>query len=160
MLNRLKENFTKARILSITTLFSYVTGLLRDRIFAQTFGAGRELDIYNTSFIIPDILFYILIAGAFSAAFIPVFTGLLAENKREEANELANTTLNSAVVAILVFGAVAALFMPALARFVAPGFSDSERETLITLSRFMMISPIIMTVSSAFGAMLIGRKTF
>ena len=133
---------------------------MRDRIFAQTFGAGRELDIYNTSFIIPDILFNILIAGAFSAAFIPVFTGLLAENKREEANELANTTLNSAVVAILVFGAVVALFMPALARFVAPGFSDSERETLITLSRFMMISPIIMTVSSAFGAMLIVPENF
>lgn len=161
MLSRLKENFTKgAAILSITTLFSYITGLLRDRIFAQTFGAGRELDIYNTSFIIPDILFNILIAGAFSAAFIPVFTGLLAENKREEANELANTTLNSAVVAILVFGSLAALFMPILAKFIAPGFSEAERATLISLSRFMLVSPIILTVSSAFGAMLIGRKTF
>lgn len=156
-----REKFASgAAILTVTTFFSYLTGLLRDRIFARTFGAGRELDLYNTSFIIPDILFNILIAGAFSAAFIPIFTSLLATNEKEKANQLANTTLNSAVFAILIAGALAAIFMPALAKFIAPGFTDVERATLVSLSRLMLISPIIMTISSALGAILISHKTF
>lgn len=156
-----REKFASgAAILTITTFFSYLTGMLRDRIFARTFGAGRELDLYNTSFIIPDILFNILIAGAFSAAFIPVFTSLLATDEKEKANELANTTINSAVFAIIFVGALAAIFMPALAKFIAPGFNEIERAALVSLSRLMLISPIIMTISSALGAILISHKSF
>ncbi|MBI4994424.1 murein biosynthesis integral membrane protein MurJ [Candidatus Peregrinibacteria bacterium] len=156
-----REKFASgAAILTITTFLSYLTGLLRDRIFARTFGAGRELDLYNTSFIVPDIMFNILIAGAFSAAFIPVFTGLLATGEKEKANKLANTTLNSAVLAILAVGVLAAIFMPVLAKFIAPGFNEIERGTLVSLSRLMLISPVIMTISSALGAILISQKTF
>jgi len=44
-------------VLGITTLASYGMGLLRDRIFAQTFGASRVLDAYNAAFLLPDLLF-------------------------------------------------------------------------------------------------------
>ncbi len=156
-----KEKFTiGAVILTTTTFLSYVIGLLRDRIFARTFGAGHELDLYNASFIIPDILFNILIAGAFSSAFIPIFTGLISTNEKEKANEVANTTLHAAVGAIIFAGIIAAIFMPQLAEFIAPGFSGPERLTLIKLSRLMLISPVIMTISSAFGAMLVSYKNF
>lgn len=167
MLQKLKNIFwrpekfaTGAAILSITTFLSYVTGLVRDRIFAHQFGLGRELDLYNASFIIPDLLLNILVSSALSAAFIPIFTSLFTGGEKEKANELANTVLHGAVFVILVSGIIAAIFMPFLARFIAPGFSAAEQQQLISLSRLMLISPVLMAISSSFGAMLISYKTF
>lgn len=156
-----RERFTEgAAVLSILTLFSYATGLLRDRIFAQTFGAGRELDLYNASFIVPDLLLTILVMSALSAAFIPIFTSLFTKGEHGKASELANTVLHSAFLAIFFIGTVAAIFMPSLAELIAPGFTAAERETLVSLSRLMLISPLIMAVSSALGAMLVSFKSF
>lgn len=156
-----RERFAQgAAILTVTTFLSYATGLLRDRIFAQTFGAGRELDIYNAAFVIPDLVLSILVSAALSAAFIPLFTSLRAQNENEKANELANTTLHCAVFIIVIFGAAIAVFMPWLSKLIAPGFNDAERATLISLSRLMLISPLLMAVSSSLGAMLVSFKTF
>lgn len=90
-----KSIFTKsekfsfgAAVLTLTTLLSYITGLLRDRIFAHTFGASRELDLYNASFIIPDLILNVLVSSALSAAFIPIFSSLIGTGKKEEANRL------------------------------------------------------------------------
>lgn len=156
-----RERFTTgAAVLTITTFLSYVIGLLRDRIFARTFGAGRELDLYNASFIIPDLLLNILVASALSAAFIPVFTGLVTQGEQERANTLANSMLHATLFAIFIAGSLAALFMPQLSKFIAPGFTETERETLISLSRLMLISPLLMTLSNFFGAVLISFKRF
>lgn len=167
MIQKLKNIFwqpekfaTGAAILSITTFLSYVIGLIRDRIFAHQFGLGRELDLYNASFIIPDLLLNILVSSALSAAFIPIFTNLFTSGEKEKANELANTVLHGAVFVILVSGILAAIFMPFLARFIAPEFSAVEHEQLINLSRLMLISPVFMAISSSLGAMLISYKTF
>lgn len=156
-----EERFTEgAAVLSILTFLSYITGLLRDRIFAQTFGAGREMDLYNASFIVPDLLLTILVTSAISAAFIPIFTSLYTQDKKEEANELANTVIHGAFFTVLAAGSIAAIFMPQLAKFIAPGFTGEERETLISLSRLMLISPVIMAISSTLGAMLVSFKKF
>lgn len=156
-----RERFTQgAALLTITTFLSYVTGLLRDRILARTFGAGRDLDIYNTSFIIPDLLFNIFFAGMLSAAFIPVFTSLWTQGQKEKANELASTVLHTVVGIFIITGAFALLLMPHLTLLVAPGFNDTERETVVHLSRLLLLSPLLMAISSAFGAILISYKTF
>lgn len=167
MINKLKniflkrENFAQgAAVLSVTTFLSYLTGLLRDRLFAHRFGASRALDLYNTAFIIPDLLFNVLVASALSAAFVPMFTSMLAQDKQQEANRLANTVLHSAILVILVSGLAAAVFMPALSRMIAPGFNEEEIKTLANLARLMMISPLIMAVSNTFGAMLVSFKRF
>lgn len=156
-----RERFAEgAAVLTITTFFSYLTGLLRDRLFARTFGAGTELDLYNASFIIPDLLLNILVASGISAAFIPVFTSLLAQNEKEKANRLANTMLHSACAIVIIAGTLAAIFMPWLVDLIAPGFSATQKETLMNLARFMLISPLIMAVSNTFGAMLVSFKNF
>jgi putative peptidoglycan lipid II flippase len=139
---------------------SYLTGLLRDRIFARTFGVGRELDIYNASFIIPDLILTVLVSAALSAAFVPLFTSLNAKGDREKANELANTVLHSATVVILVFGTLTAIFMPTISHWLAPGFNEVERLELVKLSRLMMFSPLLIAISSCFGAMLVSFKRF
>lgn len=152
--------FQGAAVLSITTFVSYLMGALRDRIFAHTFGASRQLDIYNASFIIPDLLLNILVSSLLSAAFIPIFTGLFTSGEKEKALKLANTILHGAVFIIVSFAIVTAIFMPFFSKLIAPGFTGDDRATLINLSRLMLISPVFMAISSGFGAMLVSFKKF
>ena len=73
MLNSETKSISSASlILAASYLFSAVLGLLRDRLLAGTFGAGSELDVYYTAFVIPDFIALILIFGAISAAVIPI----------------------------------------------------------------------------------------
>lgn len=149
-----------ALLLSITTLGSYVTGLLRDKIFAYKFGASRELDIYNASFTIPDLLFNILVMSALSGAFVPLFRSLLTNGEKDRSDALASTMLQMACFTMIIVGIIAALTMPQLSSLVAPKWTGADREMLITLSRLMLLSPIIMGISNTLGGILVGYKSF
>src|SRR5919106_3105537 len=78
MLNDLLSRFLPAggALLSVLLFGSYVMGLLRDRIFARTFGAGAELDAYNAAFVLPELLFDVLVEAGLAAPFIPIFLRL------------------------------------------------------------------------------------
>ena len=77
MLNKIfrsQKSGQAAFLLMLASLLSYAAGLFRDRVLSHTFGATRLTDAYNASFLIPDFLFNLFIAGALSVAFIPIFT--------------------------------------------------------------------------------------
>src|SRR3989344_6108874 len=79
-LNREVVSFhAAALVLGGAALIAKLLGLLRDRLLAGRFGAGDELDAYYAAFQIPDILYALLLAGAASAAVLPV---LLAAERR------------------------------------------------------------------------------
>ena len=63
-----------ALIVGVLSFASRIIGLVRDRILAGQFGAGNELDVYYAAFKLPDTLFSLLVIGALSASFIPLFT--------------------------------------------------------------------------------------
>lgn len=149
-----------ASILTITTFGSYVLGLVRDRILAQTFGASRTLDIYNAAFHIPDLILNIFVAGALSAAFIPIFSGLLAKGQHSEADRFASTTLQAAGVTVIVVGLACFLLMPWLAPLIAPGFTPEEQAILIRASRMLLVSPLLFAFSNGIGGMLISYKRY
>jgi len=149
-----------AAILTVTSFASYAMGLFRDRLFARSFGAGPELDAYNASFIIPDLLLNIFVAGALAAAFIPVFSSLIGEKNKKQAHELANSVINSALLIMIFSGIAVFVLAPALSHVVAPGFSDASRSTLVNLMRLMVVSPIIFAISNSLGGMLVGYRRF
>jgi len=91
----------------ILMLASRFLGLIRNRYLAGQFGAGTELDIYNASFIIPDLITNLLITGALSVSFIPVFTSYLIEKKEEEGWAIASSLINFS----LVFFSLTAVFV-------------------------------------------------
>src|SRR5512134_3489881 len=72
-----------ALLLSVLTFGSYVMGLLRDRVFARTFGAGSDLDVYNAALALPELVLDVLVTAGLSAAFVPVFTRLRADRAAE-----------------------------------------------------------------------------
>jgi putative peptidoglycan lipid II flippase len=89
-----------------------------------------------------------------SAAFIPVFTGYLAEKKDAEAWELANSLLNLALVALGIASVLIFIFAHPLTSILAPGFNAAKQNEVVVLTRIMLLSPILFGVSSIAGGVL------
>jgi putative peptidoglycan lipid II flippase len=150
-----KNSFAQATLLlGATSLLSRLLGLVRDRLFASTFGAGNDLDAYYAAFRIPDLVFNLLILGAISAAFIPVFTELTTKKREREASELTSSLLVTAAVSLSLVVIVMWIFAPQLTTVIAPGFSGAKRELTISLTRIMLFSPILFGLSAIAGGVL------
>jgi putative peptidoglycan lipid II flippase len=149
-----------ALIISMAGILSRLLGLLRDRILASQFGAGDTLDIYYAAFRVPDLIYNLLILGALSAAFIPVFTGLVAREEKKEAWHLANALLNVALIILIAISAILAIFTPWIMKLITPGFSGGKISLVITLTRIMFLSPIFLGISGIFGGILNSFKRF
>lgn len=141
-------------ILAMSALLSRLLGLVRDHLLARGFGAGSEgiynLDVYYAAFRIPDLLYNLLIFGAISAAFIPIFTQYKKSGELKKAWEFASNMLHLMLIFVLLVAGVAYLFAPQLAHLVAGGFDDEAFALTVRLMRIMLLSPIIFTFSAIF----------
>lgn len=79
-----------AAIVAVAYVLSRILGLLREMILARKFGTSPDMDAYVAAFRIPDLLFLVIMSGAFGAAFIPVFADFIDRNDRERASRLAS----------------------------------------------------------------------
>lgn len=147
-------------IIATAGILSRFLGLVRDRILASQFGAGDALDVYYAAFRVPDLIYNLLVLGALSAAFIPVFTGLLAKEDKEEAWKLANYLLSAVLIVLALISIVLAIFTPQLMKMITPGFSGEKMNQVIHLTRIMFLSPILLGVSGVFGGILNSFKRF
>lgn len=146
--------------IAIFSLLSRILGLVRDRLFAARFGAGDELDAYFAAFRIPDFIFQLLIIGALSAAFIPVFTRYLAKDNEKEAFKVANSVLNLVAVLWVVVAVLVLIFAKPLIEILAPGFNDAKLGLTVTLTRIMLLSPLFFGISAVAGSMLNSFRRF
>ncbi|TSC91968.1 MAG: virulence factor [Parcubacteria group bacterium Licking1014_17] len=144
--------------MAITTLVSYLFGILRDRILAQQFGAARALDAYNAAFTAPDLILNIFVAGALTAAFIPIFAEL--KNRGEDHKQFTNAVLNSSLVVVIIVGLIVFLLAPFLSHLIVPGFDAASRSTFVNLLRILLLSPIIFAISNTLGSMLVSEERF
>ncbi|OGM97077.1 MAG: hypothetical protein A3B86_03000 [Candidatus Yanofskybacteria bacterium RIFCSPHIGHO2_02_FULL_38_22b] len=164
--------------LGLTTLVSYIFGLLRDRVFAQTFGASRALDAYNAAFLIPDLLFNILIASGIAAAFVPIFTELFYHSSQKNGNpsealakegnyfshkrsyDYVNSVISAAITTMAIAALLLAFFAESVSVLVAPGFNLEERLMVAKILRILALSPILFGISNALGALLVAKRRF
>lgn len=148
-----------ALLIGAAGLLSRLLGVLRDRLLASSFGASRELDIYYAAFQIPDLLYTMLLLGAASAAVIPVFLELKGRSHTEVEDFMQKLIAFVSLGSIVVSG-IAFFAMPFLARAIAPGFSPAEFETLVTLSRIMLLSPLFLGLSSILSSAIQSARLF
>jgi putative peptidoglycan lipid II flippase len=136
-----------AMVLAASSILSGVLGLLRDRLLAGTFGAGRELDIYYAAFKIPDFLYIISLSIASVTVLIPFFLEKIALGQKQ-GKEFLNNIFTVFLLAML-FLIVAAFFLtPYLAGAVAPGFPAEAKKQLIVLTRILLLSPFLLGLSN------------
>jgi putative peptidoglycan lipid II flippase len=155
------ENVTTAAlIVGAASLASRIVGVLRDRVLASTFGAGNTLDAYYAAFRVPDFLYNLVVLGALSAAFIPVFTEYLQTKERGEAWRLAERVLS--VIGAVMGAACLVLFIfaPVLIPLIVPGFTGEKLALTISLSRVMFLSTFFLALSAVMGGVLQATRRF
>ena len=155
-----KNSIAGASIILIITLFlSNVLGVFRDHFLTQKIPTDL-LSVYYAAFRLPDLIFNLLILGAISSAFIPVFTNLLARNKNEEAWQVAQSVVNIAVIFLGLAIILLFIFMPWLMYLVVPGFEETKRTMAVDLARIMLLSPLFFGLSYILGGILNSYKRF
>jgi putative peptidoglycan lipid II flippase len=151
-----------AVLLAVLTFGGYAMGLVRDRIFARTFGAGTELDAYNAAFVLPELALDVLVAGGLAAPFVPIFLGLREGGRGDAAaHEFGQTILTLAVLVMAVAAGLLFLLAPLTVSIIAPGFvTRDERDLYTGLFRVMCVTPILFAASIALGEVLVADRRF
>lgn len=130
-------------IFSVLTGLSRIAGLMREVLASSYFGLSPAFSAFTLAFYIPNVVRSLFADSALSAAFVPVFTELLEEDRKREAFKLASTLF---LVMLAALGAICAIFILS-AGFIVPLFTGSEfthaMDTLaVGLSRVMF--PIVL----------------
>lgn len=149
-----------AAIIGAFTLLSAGLGLIRNRLLASYFFGGLEaqLDVYFAAFVVPDTVFQLLVTGALSAAFIPVYSSKLRTDLRD-ANHVANATLNIMFLVLLVVTVLLIIFANPVSRLVA-NFPDDQTVLLANLMRIMLVSQIFFGLSSFLTGVIQSHQRF
>lgn len=147
-------------LIGVLSLLSKILGAVRQGVFANRFGAGPEADIYVAAFRVPDLLFNLLILGTLSVAFIPVFVQYLNRAGKHEAFVIASTIFNMTLVVMGGLSFLGAIFAPALVKVIVPGFSAEAQQQTAALTRVLMLSPLLFSLSSVFTSVLHSFKKF
>jgi len=151
---------TASLVLTVAALASRLLGWIRLLVIGSQFGASRELDAYFAAFRIPDAIFQLVVAGALSAALIPVFASYRARGQEAEAWRLASSVINLVMIALSVLSLIMAILAPLFVPIVAPGFDEETTELTIRLTRIMLISPVLIGMGAVVTGILNSYQQF
>ncbi|GAC1620924.1 MAG: murein biosynthesis integral membrane protein MurJ [Nevskia sp.] len=134
-------------VVSLLTMLSRILGLVRDVTLAAAFGAGPKLDIFFIAQMIPNLGRRMFAEGAFSQAFVPVFTETRTRQTHEQARDLVAVvmgTLGGVLSLITLLGCLAA---PLMIWAFAPGFHDDPAQQALGADLLRWTFPYLMFIS-------------
>lgn len=116
------------------TFLSRISGLVRDQVYAQVFGASAAMDAFVIAFRIPNFMRRLSAEGSFSMAFVPVLAEYKAKGDHAAVKALVDRVAGALTASMLVVTTLAILLAPWVMRVFAPGFDpDGEQARLATL---------------------------
>lgn len=136
-----------ALFMMIMTAVSRILGFAREAVMMTLFGQNYLTDAYRAAFSIPDFIYMLLVGGALSAAFIPVFSSYISNGREEEAWESASVVFNYIVLLLIILIAMAYFFTAPLIRLLAPGLPTTYAALAISLTHIMFIQTFFMALS-------------
>ena len=150
-----------ALLLMFALLASRGLGVVRQTIFNAMFGTGPEANAYYAAARLPDTLFNLIAGGALTHAFIPVFLSHEKDHGKQEAWRLASLVFNILLVAMTLLTLVAEFFAPTFVNtIIVPGYSHSEQALTTSLTRIILLQPLLLGLGSVITAMLNGKRQF
>ncbi|OHA91921.1 MAG: hypothetical protein A3J09_00215 [Candidatus Zambryskibacteria bacterium RIFCSPLOWO2_02_FULL_51_21] len=141
-----------ALLLGLFAFLSLVLAFLRDRFLAHVFGAGTELDIYYAAFRIPDFIF-VTVASVVSLSVLVPFIIEKEGQSRKSLREFIDSIFSFFCILIVTVSVAAYFLMPTVAGILFKGMKPEALEKLISLSRLMLLSPILLGFSNLFGSL-------
>ncbi len=165
MLRRIIQKLSRsimggAIIIGSASVVSRVIGLVRDNLLAKYFGASATLDIYNAAFKVPDLIFNILVLGALSASFIPVFIQIKQRDGKETAFQLTNAVLHLLIFAIIICIGLSYFLAPTVAEFLMAERSVDQQQLTTMMMRLMLVSVLFFAISNLVSGVLNSFRKF
>ncbi len=141
-----------AYLLGMFALLSQVLAFIRDRLLASQFGAGLDLDLYYAAFRIPDFIF-VTVASIVSLSVLVPFIIEKEKNGKEELKKFLNEIFSFFFFLIILVSVIAFAFTPFITKKIFPGFTSGELDTVIYLTRVLLLSPVALGFSNLFGSL-------
>jgi len=148
----------------VAFLFTQLAGLVRGIIIYRAFGTSLELDSFNAANRVAEMLFNLMAGGALGSAFIPTFTGLLAQEHQARAWKLASAVANLLLAVLTLVAGLAALTAPVLVRHglfvLAPEMAIGQEALTISLLRILLPTVVIFGLSGLVMGILNAHQRF
>lgn len=152
-------------MLASSTLIANILGLYREKLLLSYYydTYPTAIDAYKVAFTIPDFMFFILVSGALSVTFIPVFNERLNKGNKKSAWELSSSLINLMSIVTFVASLLIIIFAEPLVKYVvAPGLDESTSSLAVSMMRVIAINPFLFSISSVMASMqqAVGRFFF
>ena len=138
-----------ASTVSLLTLASRITGLVREQLIAAAFGASAATDAFNVAFRIPNLLRRLFAEGAFSQAFVPILADTRERHGDEATHRLVDAVASVLAWALLVTCVVGMVGAPALVWLIGSGLAEFDLAATMTRWMFPYIAFMSMVALSA-----------
>jgi putative peptidoglycan lipid II flippase len=153
-----------AVIITVANIISSVSGLIRQRLllshFFDTDASQKAYEAFQIAFQIPDMLFQLVVIGALSAAFIPLFAKLRKEDEKL-AFEMSSVILNIILLIFIVLGVIIFIASPFISNYrTGDQFTPEQVEIVTRMTRIMLVGQLFFAISSVFGAVLQSYQRF
>ncbi|MBF0159025.1 MAG: murein biosynthesis integral membrane protein MurJ [Magnetococcales bacterium] len=128
-------------------MLSRILGFIRDVVIAHAFGAGMAADAFFVALKLPNFLRRLFSEGAFSTAFVPVFSDYRAEGDTEQIRTVVQSVFTTLALVLLAVVAVGELLMPLLITVAAPGFRADPVKFGLAVDLTRVTFPYILFIS-------------
>lgn len=161
LLRRQGTILSAAAVLMITYSASMVLGILRERVLVGNYYACcRELlDVYYAAFRLPDMLFQLVVLGALSASFIPVFSEQLTKDETV-AYKISSSLITILLFFYIVLAIVLVIFARRFSLLIAAGFSSGQIDLMANFTRAMLIAQGFFLISNFLTAVIQSHQRF
>ena len=129
------------------TMISRITGFVRDMIIANFLGAGTLSDAFLVSFKLPNLFRSLFAEGAFTSAFVPLFSSKLVTLGKKDSINFAASAISLLTLILIVFTILFEIFMPSIVKILAPGFVNEPEKVSLTIDLCRITFPFLLFIS-------------
>ena len=150
-----------ATVAGLTGL-SRIAGFVRDVLTAAYLGAGPLADAFFVALKLPNFFRRVTAEGAFSVAFVPLYSKELERKGGRDAGIFAGNAFMIMLLGLSFFTMLAVTYMPYVITAIAPGFIDDPQrfEAAVELSRITFPYLLLMSLSALLGGMMNAHDKF
>lgn len=136
-----------AVLLMVTIIISRILGYAREVVLYWLFGQAYITDAYRAAFSIPDFLYMLLVGGALSSAFIPIFSSCIASGREQDGWRSASIVFNYVLIFLILLVCFAYFYTLPLVNILAPGLPPEYLTLTVQLTRIMFMQTGFMVLN-------------
>ena len=160
-MNRARHLLQSSIIVIVLYGINQLFGLVRTQLVSNVFGTSLDYDAFTAANQLPEVFVTLISGGALAAAFIPVYTAYLENDKQRQSAKLANTVITLVLLILSSVSAVGAIFAPWItSALLVPGFSPEMQLLTANLMRIILVQTTIFGASGVLSSILNSHQHF